>query len=435
MSSQEVSENLFPLQYFSKILQLQPPKNIAIVEDGNLILNFYQPNDRTLNEFYTGAQNKRIAGKLLAMMRVSRDVLVKNSIKYKSELVKPVYEEATPSVVDCPVDSIEGYEVVFRAIHDTINDTVCNIPIKEIWEILEVLRYLIIDPNKLNTWFARWLEAKDKSDFTNTDEGHSEMMQLLTPCWTFNHSRCMAYISKRLVLEVGGHIMEENPSDYEHHHLPHTVISKSHLPIHKLTCLIISEIDSLNGARGSLRLKLLQDFDKNSAPFLNSACTCSGNSLKAYMKALEETGLWPMISLSKHSINDILANPGVTQLKVDMPENACLSCKHNMRPDTLAKVQEKWIAAKTSWDRRFKYWRFEGLCLDCMNKSMATKSKKPGSTDVDYWKHDLYENWSSGCRFQHGQPTWYWSFMGRQTNMTTFQELREKRQKELGVRH
>jgi hypothetical protein len=142
-----------------------------------------------------------------------------------------------------------------------------------------------------------------------------------------------------------------------------------------------------------------------------------------------------MISLSKHSINAILANPGVTQLKVNIPENACLACKHNMRPDTLAKVQEKWIATSTHWDRRYKYWQFEGLCLDCMNKSLATKSKEPGSTDVDYWKHDLYESWSSGCRFRHGQPTWYWSFMGRQTNMTTFQELRERRQRELGIRH
>ena len=54
---------------------------------------------------------------------------------------------------------------------------------------------------------------------------------------------------------------------------------------------------------------------------------------------------------------------------------------------------------------------FDGLCLDCMDPSKP----KTGDEDSDYWQHnELREGeWDSGCRVNHGQPTWYFSFMGR----------------------
>lgn len=52
---------------------------------------------------------------------------------------------------------------------------------------------------------------------------------------------------------------------------------------------------------------------------------------------------------------------------------------------------------------------FEGLCLDCMNKHKA----KTYDEDTDYWYHNKIRQWDQGCRVTHGEPTWYFSFMGR----------------------
>lgn len=55
---------------------------------------------------------------------------------------------------------------------------------------------------------------------------------------------------------------------------------------------------------------------------------------------------------------------------------------------------------------------FDGLCLDCMDLSKDLRSG--GDRDDDYWMHNVLRNWDRGCRIKHGEPTWYFSFMGRQ---------------------
>jgi len=49
-----------------------------------------------------------------------------------------------------------------------------------------------------------------------------------------------------------------------------------------------------------------------------------------------------------------------------------------------------------------------------------------GDVDEDYWTHDLQKNWSDGCRIYHKQPTWYFSFMGRKTDMKNYQQKKKK---------
>lgn len=41
--------------------------------------------------------------------------------------------------------------------------------------------------------------------------------------------------------------------------------------------------------------------------------------------------------------------------------------------------------------------------------------------DTDYWIHaELNVEWDEKCRIIHGQPTWYFSFMGRREKMDLF---------------
>lgn len=50
---------------------------------------------------------------------------------------------------------------------------------------------------------------------------------------------------------------------------------------------------------------------------------------------------------------------------------------------------------------------FQGLCLDCLTKT------KFESQDDDYWRHCSNFEYDHGCTVRLGQPTWYFSYMGR----------------------
>lgn len=42
--------------------------------------------------------------------------------------------------------------------------------------------------------------------------------------------------------------------------------------------------------------------------------------------------------------------------------------------------------------------------------------------DAEYWNHNTPNVWGDKCRIQHGQSTWYFSFMGRREKMDNFQK-------------
>lgn len=63
---------------------------------------------------------------------------------------------------------------------------------------------------------------------------------------------------------------------------------------------------------------------------------------------------------------------------------------------------------------------FDGLCLDCMDSS---KNVRPGGDeDDDYWVYSQTRGaYDGGCRVSHGEPTWYFSFMGGREKRGGFQ--------------
>lgn len=69
---------------------------------------------------------------------------------------------------------------------------------------------------------------------------------------------------------------------------------------------------------------------------------------------------------------------------------------------------------------------FAGLCLDCLTKT------KFGSENADYWNHCMEFQYDHGCTVPHGQPTWYFSFLGRPEKMEEFQQ--KQRQAKRGPR-
>ena len=84
---------------------------------------------------------------------------------------------------------------------------------------------------------------------------------------------------------------------------------------------------------------------------------------------------------------------------------------------------------KRAKDRTRNY--FEGLCLDCMDKSQP---KMGAEIDMDYWDHHKRKEHEvllplrpgvKPCRVRHKVPTWYYSFMGRQRDRDRFKRDRD----------
>lgn len=98
-----------------------------------------------------------------------------------------------------------------------------------------------------------------------------------------------------------------------------------------------------------------------------------------------------------HQILDLLLN-----FSYKSPSEACSSCRKNF---------ERIVGRAESRTRCY----FDGLCLDCMDNSKSLDE------DSDYWNHSdpKEDDKISGCREEHMQSTWYFSYMGRRQRKDT----------------
>ncbi|KAH8601720.1 hypothetical protein B0O99DRAFT_588906 [Bisporella sp. PMI_857] len=360
------------------------PKNIVIDEDGDLTIRLYESN--RLEPTITLADGKRLNGRFLASFKVSRQTLVDNSKQFKAEL-QGYFTEATRSVVDTRNGTATSLELWFRSIHNKVTDEMYAIPIEEIWEALQVADFRDFAETSLNSWFAEYLKRKKLAELDLDD-----MRQLLYPCKAFNHgagateiAKAWAFMTKALAYKLDGHITELNPTCHYGLHLQH------------------NEIGAINGAKGSLRTKLIKAVLGGPLDALSDAkCDCSAEVLKRYIRSLKKTGLWPMELLHKKSIEEILNSPGFLEFECTLPDAACTRCTSLCSPSYISSAR-----AKIAND-------FDGLCLDCMDLS---RPKVDGNADMDYWYHDTTRVWDRDCRISHKQPTWYFSFMGREQEM------------------
>lgn len=195
--------------------------------------------------------------------------------------------------------------------------------------------------------------------------------------------------------------------------------------------------DGLPRGRGN---KSTQCEDTSWCPKLKSA---------AYYKALRATGCWPVRPvMEKHSIHEVLtmlANkfeyvnydslPGVPDraaarskmsatkdkrctVCVDAAVKAAFDRKVKRLINTLLDEKKTWVTLKRQGRVQVDD-SFAGLCLDCLTKT------KFGSEDEDYWNHCLDFEYDHGCTIHHGQPTWYFSYLGRPEDMWQYQQKKK----------
>lgn len=174
-------------------------------------------------------------------------------------------------------------------------------------------------------------------------------------------------------------------------------------------------IEQLNAAKGRLKTILHRELYGPIDELLGgSNCSCRAAVLYDYEKSLARTGAWPLETAFVHkSMDDIMTRLNTfTARKVEKPEPC--------GPDCCSFNFEQVVSKATSEVKKY----FDGSCLKCMDRSQP----KFGSDDRDYWRHaDTGVAWDSKCGISHGEPTWYFSFMGRKQKQVEWTQKKRDR--------
>ena len=144
---------------------------------------------------------------------------------------------------------------------------------------------------------------------------------------------------------------------------------------------------------------------------LKANCTCRKETLYDYEKHLYNIQVWPLERVGREaSISTILDR--LQNFSFEPKSTACSECTHPcIKRNVVSFSRVTYATHVVEVVKRVREY-FDGLCLDCLDR---TKPKFE-SSEKDYWMHASLDesDYCKGCRINHKQPTWYFSFMGRQ---------------------
>ncbi|TEY24523.1 hypothetical protein BOTCAL_1382g00010 [Botryotinia calthae] len=248
---------------------------------------------------------------VLATYRVCRKVLTDNSPVFNACL-QGWAKEFKQTTVDIEDGTVKSYELWFRILHQDMIDDI--------------------------DWSPQWVENQKIEKKSLND-----MRYFLYVIYELDHIKKFQFITRKLAYGMADHIQEANPSQHEHLHLPSRVLG------------------SLNGARGSLRVKLLKGLFDPINWFIHRHCSCKEVSSYAYITGLSKMGIWPIESSNKKSIQDILNSFDKFVCKV--PEKACMECRAHLNSIAINRIRIEI------------QFNFHGMCLDCMHNSSEGSDK------------------------------------------------------------
>ncbi|KAI4180475.1 MAG: hypothetical protein LQ346_006986 [Caloplaca aetnensis] len=304
-----------------------------------------------------------------ARFGVSKAVLTKVSSVFLGMLVGAHWKERSQSLISLGDGHLTVTEVWLRVMHET--SLMYNLLFPDLWHLVQAIDYYDLEVTAFNDWFATWYQKANSIVL--------KPAELLYPTWRFDHAKGFARWTRFMAYNHTGHITEKNPTKLIHYHLPSRLIQQ------------------LNAAKGRLRTVLFRGLWAPCHRLLHSGCACRKETLYDYQEHLYTIDVWPLETVFLHkSINEILEN--LTRFSYEAPARACVLCRQDYKK--IVKGVEQNVRSY-----------FDGLCLDCLDRSKP----KTEDIDMDYWRHhELKEHeWTSGCRFSHKQPTWYFSFNGR----------------------
>ncbi|KAI9685404.1 MAG: hypothetical protein M1822_004535 [Bathelium mastoideum] len=308
------------------------------------------------------------------------------------------FREARQEIVELRDQTCRAVEPFPREIHGSHDHHMEGVNIKMVWLVLHTAEFFGFDLSPLGAWFDRWYHGKTEKIMERDSKFNLELTrQVLYPAYAFNHARAFNDVTDFLVINGRGHITESTPVYESNLHLPSRIIrmlSPAILSTQPRDAFVPSSTKASSAPANPVfgRFQL--------AP-------AKKKFFFEYFKKMYDLKVLPFETHFKGiSIEDMAKRA----LGFDWtpPNDSCRSCQRDYK-----KLVEESIKKAANY--------FDGLCLDCMD---ASKSKT-GDRHSDYWQHHELRNWSSKCRVEHGQPTWYFSFMGRKEDQTKM--LREIR--------
>ncbi|GES57851.1 hypothetical protein ATEIFO6365_0002078600 [Aspergillus terreus] len=362
-----------------------PNRVVDIAADGDRVIKVNEYEDRD----DASSTNEPVL-KRTGTFKVNSKTLADKS-SYFSGMFRTEWRESSNQII-LKHDNVKVMEDLLHFMHGAAV-AVDSLSIPDVWHLIKSADKYLFPLKKMAVWFAKWFEhqraQKTAGDYQTLPECEFER-QLLFPCWAFDYAAGFQYLTRHLAYNMGGHITESNPTRLRETHLPPRVIQQ------------------LNAARGRLRNILHRDlFDatKNIMDF--SFCGCKEYTVFYYLCELRRVNIWPMEEVStRKSINTMLEwlnDFDEENMRKTMSSSAfgskalCYRCNRPWKQIVDAAIKKV---------RKY----FDGLCLDCMGKSKRVR------LDIDdvYWGHDEdRERYDEGCRVRHGEPTHYFSFMGR----------------------
>lgn len=103
----------------------------------------------------------------------------------------------------------------------------------------------------------------------------------------------------------------------------------------------MSLIGAVNGARGSLRSKILRGLPNVLELFGEASCECSARPLKSYVVSLIKTGMWPLNTCWKESVQSCLDSPGLKKFYPEIPAGSCQTCVKMLDGSRAREVRNK----------------------------------------------------------------------------------------------
>ncbi|KAI9649048.1 hypothetical protein NHQ30_001615 [Ciborinia camelliae] len=358
----------------------EPPVHLVIDPEGDLTIRLV--DQKTTIDPYTEEKSEEIA--VCATYRVCRKVLTDNSPVFNT-LLRGWAIESKQTIVDIYDGTVKSYELWFRILHNAMIPEMYDLDVAEIYEAIQICGYRELQIHKLKDWSPKWMLGQ-KVDKTSLDD----MKSLLYVAKELDHIKEFKFMTRKLVYGKSDHIQEDNPTQHRHLHLDHNVMG------------------AVNGAKGNLHSKLIKGLFDPMSWFLKQRCKCKEASLFSYCDGLSKTGIWPLESHQKKSVQEVLDS--FDKFVCEIPANTCLSCRQKLTPAFI----EGGI-------RRTIQTHFEGLCLDCMYHSMPDSVER-----FAYFENDENKVWDADCRIKHGQPSWYWSHMGKKSEMQAHQRKKQR---------
>ncbi|KAK2747833.1 hypothetical protein FQN55_004709 [Onygenales sp. PD_40] len=345
------------------------------------------------------------------LIRVEKAKLIEHSDYFRKMFSSNSdWQERSQDQITLKEDSVTSMEVWLRAFHAQLPAmSLDTVTISDLWKVIMTGEKYVFDRKMLSGWFRSWWAMKSKYILDDI----KECRMALFPAYCFNHASAFQALTETLAYQAGGHITECNPTSLHQMHLPSRVIQQ------------------LNAAKGRLRNIFHRELFSELQSIVGSAeCSCKEETVFDYLRELQRIKVWPMeVNFRQKSICDMLGrlqmfnaanmrcNRSVPAAAAGSDAEGTVNTPRARRP--CVECGRDWRAIVSKADTVTRNY-FDGLCLDCMNETKNLRLQ--GDEDDDYWSHNSRrETYDDQCRIKHGQPTWYFSFMGRSEKRGQFE--------------